>query len=252
MARLPVSRGRLGPARLATADREPGRASPLAPPVTIRAVLFDLDGTLVDSNDLHVRAWLEVFDAKGVHVSAQAVHAQIGKGADLLVPALIPGADPQTADAFGHAHGERFKAAYLQQVRPFPAAHDLLARVRSSGRRVVVASSASTPELDHYLELLGARALVEATTTADDVQTSKPAPDIFAEALRRVDVASDEAVAVGDSPYDVEAAARAGAGTVALRSGGFDDATLQDAGATALYDDVASLLVGFDASPLNG
>ena len=220
--------------------------------MTIRAVLFDLDGTLVDSNALHVRAWLEVFDAKGVHVDAQAVHAQIGKGADLLVPALVPGADPQTAEAFGHAHGERFRAVYLEQVRPFPAAHDLLARTRSSGRRVVVASSASKPELDHYLDLLGARTLVDASTTADDVQTSKPAPDIFAEALKRVGLAGAEAVAVGDSPYDIQAAGRAGAGTVALRSGGFDDATLQGAGAIALYDDVASLLAGFDASPLNG
>ena len=221
------------------------------PSVTIRAVLFDLDGTLVDSNDFHVRAWIEVFEAKGVHLDARAVHAQIGKGADLLVPALLPGADAQTAEAFGHAHGERFKAAYLEHVRPFPAAHDLLARTRSSGRRVVVASSASQRELDHYLDLLGARTLVDAGTTADDVQTSKPAPDIFAEALRTVGVADAEAVAVGDSPYDVEAASRAGVGTVALRSGGFDDAALQGAGALALYDAAAALLARFDASPLN-
>ena len=219
--------------------------------MTIRAVLFDLDGTLVDSNDLHVRTWVEVFAEKGIHVTADAVHAQIGKGADLLVPALVPGADDQTSEAFGDAHGDRFKAEYLAQVRPFPHARDLLARTKAAGRQVVLASSASREELDHYIDLLGARELVDASTTIDDVGTSKPAPDIFATALKKAGVAAAEAIAVGDSPYDAESAGKAGMGAAALRSGGFSDRELKEAGATVIYDDAAALLAAFDSSPLS-
>ena len=210
----------------------------------IKAVLFDLDSTLADSNDLHVRAWAEVFQARGLHVTDKAIHSQIGKGADLLVPALVPGSDEKAAEALGEAHGEVFKAKYLAQVRPFPDAYDLLARTRAAGRRVVLASSASKGELDHYLNLLGTRDIV------DDVATSKPAPDIFAIALKKVGVEAAEAVAVGDSPYDVEGAGKCGVATVALRSGGFSDEVLEQAGATALYDDASDLLAGFESSPL--
>ena len=216
----------------------------------IKAVLFDLDGTLADSNDLHVRAWAEVFQARGLHVTDKAIHSQIGKGADLMVPALVPGSDEKAAEALGEAHGEVFKAKYLAQVRPFPDAYDLLARTRAAGRRVVLASSASTGELDHYLDLLGARDIVEITTSIDDVATSKPAPDIFAIALKKVGVEAAEAVAVGDSPYDVEGAGKCGVATVALRSGGFSDEVLEQAGATALYDDASALLADFESSPL--
>lgn len=219
--------------------------------MTIKAVLFDIDGTLADSNDLHVRAWLEAFKAHGIEVPPEAVRGQIGKGADLLVPALVPGADEQTAETLGEAHGDHFKSQYLAQVRPFPHARDLLARTKAAGRRVVLASSASRAELDHYLDLLDARDLVDAGTTIDDVETSKPAPDIFATALKRAGVEPAEAVAVGDSPFDVASAAKAGMGTVALRSGGFSDEALTKAGATALYDDAAALLHAFNESPLN-
>ena len=216
----------------------------------IKAVLFDIDGTLVDSNDLHVRAWAQVFQARGHAIEDEAIHAQIGKGADLLVPDLLPGSDEEAAEALGEAHGDIFKSRYLAQVKPFPGARELLARTREAGRRVVLASSASGEELEHYLDLLDARELVEASTSGDDVGTSKPAPDIFAVALKRVGVDASEAVAVGDSPYDIEGAAGCGMGTVALRSGGFDDETLKAAGAIAIYDDVAALLAGFEDSPL--
>jgi membrane protein len=138
-------------------------------------------------------------------------------------------------------------------VKPFAGAHDLLERAHASGRKLVLASSASQTELDHYLDLLGARGLVAATTSADDVENTKPAPDIFATALAKLSpLGPDEVLVVGDTPYDVEAARKCGIATVALRSGGFSDEALHKAGAAIIYDGVAALLAGFDNSPLNG
>lgn len=215
---------------------------------TLAAVLFDLDGTLVDSNELHVQAWEQAFREAGHAISPSAIRGQIGKGADMLVPSLIPGAEDDLAQALGDRHGAIFKERYLPQVRAFPRARDILGRVHESGRKVVLASSASQEELDHYLDLLDASALVAAGTSIDDVERSKPAPDIFAAALKKADVGAAEAVAVGDTPYDIAAAGGCSLATVAVRSGGFPDESL--AGAVAVYDDVAQLLAGFERSPL--
>jgi len=219
----------------------------------VRAVLFDIDGTLVDSNDLHVIAWEEAFATIGARFDRQSIHDQIGKGTDMLVPALVPDADEALQEKLGDAHGTVFKGQFLSQVVPFPGAHDLLARVHAAGKAVVLASSASGEELQHYLGLLDAHELVEATTSADDVENTKPAPDIFATALRKVaPLSADEVMVVGDTPYDIEAAAKCGIAAIAVRSGKFSDETLLGAGAIALYDDVASLLADFDHSPLGG
>ena len=216
----------------------------------IRAVLFDLDGTLVDSNDAHVTVWAQVFREAGHDLPRAAIHAQIGKGGDLLVPALLPDADEATCGRIADRHGEVFKRDWLPRIRPFRHAHDLLARVRAEGAKVVLASSASRAELDHYVALLDARDLIAAGTSIDDVETSKPAGDIFSAALEKVGVDPADALVVGDTPYDVEAARRAGVRAVAVRSGRFDDAAL--AGAVALYDDVAALLAGYGESALAG
>lgn len=221
--------------------------------MTIEAVLFDIDGTLVDSNDLHVQAWDQAFRDAGHRVDTQAIHDQIGKGADMLVPALIPGASEEQAEALGDAHGAIFKDRYLEQVHPFPGARDLLARVHDAGQKVVLASSASKAELDHYLDLLDARDLVSAGTSIDDVENSKPAPDIFAVALKKIaPLRPEQAIVVGDSPYDMDAARKCGIPAIGLRSGGFPDEALREAGAVALYDNVAALLTGYDRSPLAG
>lgn len=218
----------------------------------IQAVLFDIDGTLVDSNDLHVLAWEEAFVREGHYFDRQTLHDQIGKGADKLVPTLLPGSDEKTAERLGDAHGEVFKSKYLDQVKPFPGARDLIARAHGAGRQVVIASSASKAELDHYLELLDVRDLVAATTSIDDVENSKPAPDIFSTALGKLGgVEADEAIAVGDTPYDVESAGQCGIRTIGLRSGGFSDEALTGAGAVAIYDDAAALLADYDRSPLS-
>ncbi|WP_174298523.1 HAD family hydrolase [Sphingomonas bacterium] len=219
--------------------------------MSIKAVLFDIDGTLVDSNDLHVLAWQEAFAAVGAKFDRQRIHDQIGKGTDMLVPALLPYADAATQEALGEAHGAIFKAKFIDRVRPFHRAHDLLAHARSLGQRVALASSAAKAELDHYLDLLDARELVEVTTSSDDVRQTKPAPDIFATALSKlIDVDPSEAFVVGDTPYDVEAALKAGIAAIAVRSGKFSDDVLRQAGAAAVYNDAAALLAHYGSSPL--
>ena len=214
------------------------------------AVLFDLDGTLVDSNELHVTTWGYVFAAAGHDVPAERIRGQIGKGGDQLIPALLPDLPEAEGKALSERHGRLFKANHLSGVKPFPHARALLERVAGSGAKVVLASSASKAELDHYVRLLDARALVATSTTIDDVGQSKPAPDIFAVALKKAGTAAERAVAVGDSPFDMESARKAGMGGVAVRSGGFDDGALREAGAAEIFDDAADLLARIAGSPL--
>ena len=218
-----------------------------------RAVFFDIDGTLVDSNGRHVDAWAQALAEAGHDVAADAIARQIGKGADNLVPALIPGADPRTAKKLGDRHNAIFKERHLDEVRAFPMARELVARVHDSGRKVVLASSASQAELDHYVKLLDVKGLVDADTTIDDVPHSKPAPDIFVAALGKLKgMEASAVVVVGDTPYDMDPARYCGMTGVAVRSGGFDDAALSGAGAAAVYDGVAALLAGFGESVIAG
>ena len=217
----------------------------------IKAILFDIDGTLVDTNDMHVLAWEEAFASVGASFDRQIIHDQIGKGTDMLVPTLLPDLGDDQVDKLGDAHGAIFEAKYLETAKPFTQAHDLLARAHDLGQRVVLASSASGPELDHYIDLLDARDLVTATTSSDDVEKTKPAPDIFATALGKLPgLDPSDVIVVGDTPYDIEAAAKCGIAAVAVRSGKFADEQLRDAGAVAIYDDVAALLAGYETSPL--
>ena len=217
----------------------------------IKAILFDIDGTLVDTNDMHVLAWEEAFAGVGASFDRQIIHDQIGKGTDMLVPTLLPDLADNQVDELGDAHGAIFKAKYLEAAKPFAQAHNLLAHAQGLGQRVVLASSASGPELDHYIDLLDARDLITATTSSDDVEKTKPAPDIFATALEKLPgIDSSDVMVVGDTPYDIEAAAKCGIAAVAVRSGKFADEQLRDAGAVAIYDDVAALLADYATSPL--
>ncbi|PZN94095.1 MAG: HAD family hydrolase [Alphaproteobacteria bacterium] len=216
----------------------------------VKAVLFDIDGTLVDSNDQHVLAWAAAFAEIGKTFDHELLHDQIGKGADMLVPTLLPGLDAAAVEELGDRHGAIFKARFLDAVRPFPRARDLLAHVHANGQQVVLASSASKSELDHYLELLDAHDLVVATTSADDVRHTKPAPDIFATALGKLDgMSAEDVIVVGDTPYDMKAALACGIAAVAVRSGKFADQVLREAGAVQIHDDVAALLADYAASP---
>ena len=217
----------------------------------IKAVLFDVDGTLVDSNDLHAKAWQEAFRHFGVDLPYERVREQIGKGGDNLMPALLPrdllDAKGKEIEAYRSA---LFQRDYLPKSRPFPGACALFARVRQDGKRVVVASSSKRWEVDHHLDLISCRSLVDAVTSKDDVEHSKPCPDVFEAALAKVPAQASEAVVVGDSPYDVEAAAKAGVTAVGVRTGGFADDVLRVAGCVAIYDGLEDLLRNYECSPL--
>ena len=229
---------------LAWASRRP-RADP-----PVQAVIFDIDGTLVDSNDYHIWAWQHAFREHGHDISPARIHTQIGKGGDLLIPALLPDATSEEQKALSARHGEIFKTRYLHRVRPFPNAAELLRRVAAGGQKVALASSASEDELDHYVRLLGVGDILSAATSKDDADKTKPAPDIFAAALEKLGSTPAAVRVVGDTPYDVEAAAKCGIATVAVRSGGFSDRALRESGARALYADVGEILAGYRRSPL--
>jgi membrane protein len=218
--------------------------------MTIEAVLFDIDGTLVDSNEQHVNAWAFAFCEEGHPQELDDIRAQIGKGGDLLVPELLPDVDDAVRKRISTRQGDRFKDMYLDNVRAFEGAAELIKRVHASGRKVVLASSAKQDELEHYVGLLGVKSLITATTSIDDVETSKPEPDIFGVALEKISVEPSNAIVVGDTIYDVDAALRAGIATVGVTSGPFDERQLKEAGAIAVFADVAFILRNFDRSPL--
>lgn len=214
----------------------------------IKAVLFDVDGTLIDSNDLHAAAWREAFRHFGVDLPLDKIHGQIGKGGDNLIPALLPpdlvAAKQEEIESY---RGDLFKRDYLPRIVPFPGVRDLFERIVADGRQIVLATSAKAEELHFHLGVIGASDLVAATTSADEVESSKPDPDIFSAALAKVAPATaDEVLVVGDTPYDVEAAAKAGIRTIAVRSGGFPDEALLGAGAAELWDGPADLLANYD------
>jgi membrane protein len=213
----------------------------------IAAALLDIDGTLVDSNGFHVLAWRRAFADARFDISQESIRRQIGKGADMLIPSLLPQANDETRRRIADRHGEIFKSRYLPRVQPFPRAADLVRRLRAAGVRVVLASSSSGEEVDHYVGLLGVADALTATTSSDDVEHTKPAGDVFAAALVKVaPVEAADCIVVGDTPYDVIAARKCGMQTIALLSGGFEESWLRREGAVAVYGDTAELLEGFE------
>lgn len=208
---------------------------------SLKAVLFDVDGTLVDSNDAHAAAWTRAFLEHGVEVDPGQVRRCIGMGGDKLMPA-VSGIEAESAKgiAIARRRGEIFTAELLPTLRPFQHAGDLVAAVKHRGLTAVAASSAKEEELKALLELAGAEALMDATTSSDDADESKPAPDIIEAALKRAKAHPHEAIMIGDTPYDIEAARRAGVRTIAFRSGGWSDDDLR--GAIEIYDGPRDLL----------
>jgi len=214
----------------------------------IRAVLLDIDGTLVDSNDAHARAWQQALARRGRQVPFEQLRALIGKGGDKLLAETV-GIDKDTpaGQAIDEQCAQLFLREHLPRLRPLPGARELILRLRAEGLRLVVATSARSVEMNALLELCGVRHYLDAHTSSDDAEHSKPDPDIIQAALDRAAVPAGAALMLGDTPYDVEAAARAGVRTVALRSGGWGDDAL--AGAIAIYDHAAQLAGCFETSP---
>jgi HAD superfamily hydrolase (TIGR01509 family) len=216
--------------------------SPLQPYDT---VLLDVDGTLVDSNDAHAAAWSEAFTAHGRHHPPHTIRPLIGMGGDKLLQELAA-LDSESAEgkAIADTRTDIFKTRYLPMLSPTPGAAALVAWLLRSGLTIVVATSARREELDGLLDICDAAELADQATTSDDAERSKPDPDIISAALALVGASAGRAVLIGDTPYDVEAATRAGVATIAVRCGGWNDAALE--GAAAIYDHPLQLLEALD------
>jgi len=212
------------------------------------AVLLDIDGTLVDSNGAHAAAWSDAFAAHGRHRPPEQIRPLIGKGGDKLLRELAS-LDDESGEGktISEARAEIFRNRYLPTLQPTPGAAAFVEWLLESRLRVVVATSAKQEEVRALLTICGGRALVKDATTSDDAERSKPDPDILVAALEKSGASPDRAIMIGDTPYDIEAASRAGVATIAFRCGGWDDATLQ--GSIAIYDDPRQLLNHLTESP---
>lgn len=219
----------------------------------IRAAIFDLDGTLVDSNDLHVLAWRETFRHFGKEIPLERLREQIGKGGDQYLPVFL---DEREMREFGKEmdkyRGAIFKKKYLSEVRPFPKVRELFERVRAEGSKIALASSGKEDEVRYYEKIANIEGFAVGMTTADQVAQSKPKADVFLAALRLLGVGPDEAVAIGDTPYDVAAAKKIELPVIGVLCGGFPEQALRDEGAVAIFRDPADLLERYYQSPLAG
>jgi HAD superfamily hydrolase (TIGR01509 family) len=217
-----------------------------------RIAVLDIDGTLVDTNYHHAIAWYRAFRANGVVLPLWRIHRHIGMGGDQLVAALAGDeVEDERGDTIRDAEAERYMEL-IEEVEPTEDARRLIEELKRRGRTVVLASSAKQDEVEHYLDLLEARELADAWTTSDDVEATKPEPDLVVAALEKAGGDGEEAVMIGDTPWDVKAAARAGVGTIAVLTGGFSEAELRDAGAVAVHESVAELLERLDETELAG
>jgi HAD superfamily hydrolase (TIGR01509 family) len=212
------------------------------------AAILDIDGTLVDTNYQHAVAWFRAFRQHGVVMPCWRIHRHVGMGGDQLVAALA-------GEEFDSEHGDAVRAAetalYLSlmpEVEPLEGARELIEALKRSGHAVILASSAKSQELDHYLDLLDARELADGWTDSSDVEQTKPHPDLVAAAIEKA--GGGEAVMVGDSVWDCKAAANAGIPSVGVLTGGFSEQELSEAGAVAVFHSVAELREGLADTPL--
>jgi HAD superfamily hydrolase (TIGR01549 family) len=219
----------------------------------IEAVIFDIDGTLVDSVDLHARAWHEALQHFGHVFPYQQVRHEIGKGGDQLLPDLLPPTVVNTqGEEIKQYRSELFKREYLSEVRAFPKVRELFERIRADGKMVALASSATSDEIEIYKKIANIEGLVDVEASADDAEKSKPHPDIFDATLERLGGINPAGViVVGDTPHDALAASKARLLTIGVLCGGFPENELREAGCIAIYRDPAALLAGYVESPLH-
>ncbi|MFL5844000.1 MAG: HAD family hydrolase [Solirubrobacteraceae bacterium] len=212
--------------------------------------ILDIDGTLVDTNYQHVVAWYRAFRQHDHIVAMWQIHRHMGMGGDKLIGSIC-------GDAVEEEQGEDIRSAekplykaMIEEVEPLAGARDLMVDLKNAGHTLVLASSAKADELDHYLDLLDARELADDWTSSADVEETKPAPDIVESALKKAGAEAEDAVMIGDTPWDIEAAERAGLPTIAVMTGGFSEAELRDAGALMVFETIEDLRAGLSDTPL--
>lgn len=217
--------------------------------MALKGIILDIDGTLVDSNDAHTKAWQEALRKAGHDLSYEKIRRGIGMGSDNLLPALV-GVEKQSPEGqrISQSWKEIFEREYLPGLKPFRGSRELVERMHSQGYKLAVASSAEKQMLEQLLDLVGIKPYLEEETSSADAQNSKPAPDIVQVALDRLGLEANEVVMLGDTPYDIESAGKLGIGTIALRCGGWGDKDLADA--LAIYDDPEAVLEQYAESPL--
>ena len=215
---------------------------------SLLAFIFDIDGTLVDSNELHVDSWDRAFREFGKQFPREKLRAQIGKGTDQYLPEfLTPGEIKLFGKELDEYRSDLFRKEYLPRVHPFPKVHELFQRIRDDEKRIVLASSGKKADTKYYVDLLNISDLIDGCISGDDAASSKPAPDIFTASLEKLgDVSSADAVTVGDTRFDVEAAKKAGLQTIAFLCGGTAESVLRESGAIELYRDPADFLARYD------
>lgn len=217
----------------------------------VEAILCDIDGTMVDSNWLHAEAWQIAFGAMGVHLELEELRRQIGKGGDELIPVFVPWWKRKAVEEPLKAFRTYiFRQDYLSRVEPLPRVREFLQRVKQAGIRVALASSANQSELEVYKRIAHIEDLVDVQTSADDADRSKPHPDIFDAAQRRLALPASKCIALGDTPYDAEAAGKAGIRTIGVMTGGWSRQELFAAGCVEVYESVADLLEHIEQSAL--
>ncbi|TVQ06458.1 MAG: HAD family hydrolase [Leptolyngbya sp. DLM2.Bin27] len=218
--------------------------------MALDGVILDIDGTLVLSNDIHAHAWVEAFASQGYEVEFDQVRSLMGMGSDQVLPQLVPDLSKATepGKTIASRHTELVLTKYRPQLKPTAGARPLVQKLLEAGLKVVIATSASPEELDTMLKVAEIDDFQLEATTSSDADNSKPAPDIVEATLQKTQLAPERQIMLADTPYDIEAASRAGVAVIALRCGGFSDDDL--AGAIAIYDHPADLLHHYDQSPL--
>jgi HAD superfamily hydrolase (TIGR01509 family) len=217
--------------------------------VAVEAALLDVDGTLIDSNYHHSLAWFRAFRRHDIVLPLWRIHRAVGMGGDQLVPALVgPELDKEKGDDIRAARDEIYTGGLIDEVAALEGAHELIAELKDRGVQVVLASSSPRDELERYLDLLDARELADAWTTKDHVEATKPEPDLILAALEKAQ--TESAVMVGDTPWDVEAASKAGVETLCVITGGWSKQELREAGAIAVFESVDELRQRLEETPL--
>lgn len=217
-----------------------------------QVLLADIDGTLVDSNTLHAEAWRRAFEQFGIEIGMDDAWRQIGKGSDQLIPTFVPEKRrAEIEEKLKKLRGDIFHRDYMKRIVPFPHARDLLVKVREAGMKIALATSSDPEDLKTYGKIIGMEDLVDEASSKGDVSRSKPEPDIFAAALEKMGMEASQAVALGDTPYDAQAAGKLGIPVIGLTCGGWKRSDLMEAGCVEVWCDAGDLLKHFHESALS-